>query len=242
MMWKNTYLTVFLVMFFFVSGTGQNIGLEKSFNPNSNRLQGKLYGEVYYMSTLANSKFFLQNDWVEGTVILTDGDIFTGVRLRYLAKDDELVAYNDNLRSLFIVDRNTVKEFKVEGNNFGGSGRFVNLGIINISEGKNYFELLCEGTASLLAYHWVEEIKVSPFTDSQGMLRDSEYRLNESQYLLTKEKDLIKIQRKKSALIKIYPEHRKEIKKILRRNKIILFDDTSLIQVIKLLDEAGILK
>jgi hypothetical protein len=51
---------------------------------------------------------------------------------------------------------------------------------------------------------------------------------------------LVKIQRKRSALLKTYPEHKKEIKKILRRNKLILVDESSLIQAFKLLDEAGI--
>ncbi len=244
MSWRRIYKIVILLLLASMVVKAQYSGMLKSFNEYSNRLEGKLLGEVYYMTSLANSNFFLQKDWVEGTITLKDDNFFSGIKLRYLANGDEIVAFNENIRALYIVDKNTVKQFTFRSTLPGGLGeerKFINLDSLNLTGGKSYFEELYAGSAQLLAFHDIEIIKVSPYTDNMGILRDSEYRLNATYYILSKQKGFTRIARKKSSMYNLYPDNKKEIRKLFRTNKISFREESSLIQAFRLLDEAGIL-
>lgn len=245
MKWKYKYPVFLLFIFFQGVVLAQSTNSWGTFNENPNRLKGKLMGEVYHLSQVANNNFFLLKEWMTGTITLTDGDIITNVKLRYLAYGDEIVVYNENIRTIFSVEKKTVQEFTFnvpQGNGLFKVRKFINLNTMETVGGKSYFEELYTGNAWLLAYHHVDEVKVNPYTDNNGIMRDSEYRLNVTYYFFSPEDGLIKIQRRRSSLLKIYPENKKEIRKILRKNKLTISDEWSFIQAFKLLDEVGILE
>ncbi len=244
-MWKLKYLFTGIVLLFSLSGIPQNQSAWITLNSNSNRFEGKLSGETFYLSTVANGNFFLQNDWVTGSITLTDGDTFENIKLRYLAYGDEIVAYNENLRTLYIVEKKLVKEFTFKStSDFGENNeiKFINLNSLNLQGGKSYFEELYSGGARLLAYYNVEEYKVSPFTDRLGNTRDTEYKLVVKYYLFNDKNELYRILRNKKSFYRIYPNHKKEIRKLIRKNHISLVGQNSLLQAFTLLDKAGILQ
>lgn len=242
----QTLKTIFVACIVLVSfaGAAQNLDSWQTYNESSNRLEGKLQGEIYFLSSLANNNFFLQKEWVTGSITLADGDVFENVKLRYMTFGDQLVAYNDNVRTLFIVEKSTVKEFKFKSAGISSypERKFINLDSLNLPGGKSYFEELYTGSAKLLAYHFVNEVKVTPYNDNAGVMRDTEYKAAENYFLFTDKNELFRVQRKKSSFYKIYPEHKKEIRKLLRKNRVSLIDQSSLVLAVKLLDEAGILK
>ena len=237
------YIFVAFIVLCWFDGATQIMNSWQTYNQSSNRLEGKLQGEIYFLSSLANNNFFLQKDWVTGSITLTDGDVFENIKLRYMAFGDELVAYNDNVRTLFIVEKKTVKQFTFKTADIGSNvqRKFVNLDSLNLTGGKSYFEELYDGSAKLLAYHFVNELKVTPYTDNAGVMRDTEYKAAVNYFMLTHKNELFRIQRKKASFYKIFPEHKKEIRKLFRKNRIILIEQNSLIQAFSLLDDAGIL-
>jgi hypothetical protein len=240
------YLVLWFILSLYGVVTAQNADIyNSSLSGKSNRLQGKLTGEVFYLSMNSNSSHFLQQDWVEGTITLKDGDVFEGVRMRYKAVDDELVAYNGNIQTLFIVDKNTVKQFTYKVPSGSGTfteRKFVNLDSLDTYLDRTYFEELYQGSAKLFAFYQIEEIKVSPYTDNTGKMRDSEFRLKTIYYLLSNKLGLTRIQLKNRTLFTLYPENKKEIRKLLRKSKITITNEHSAIQVFSLLDEKGFLK
>jgi hypothetical protein len=109
-------------------------------NKNSNRLEGKLTGLTYRIPPLTNSTHFLQDRWVEGSILLEDGDLFDDVRIRYLSFHDELVAYNPNLKQLLIVDKEKVNSFTF--NYPQGQQKFIKLYFdAFVDAGYRYFDL-----------------------------------------------------------------------------------------------------
>lgn len=245
MKWKHIYLIFLLLILSKSAVLSQSAGTWGTFNENSNRLKGKLMGEVYNLSQVANYNFFLLKDWMTGTITLTDGDIIYDVKMRYLVYGDEIVVYNENIGTLFTVEKKTVEEFAFKVPLSAGSfkeRKFINLNSMDLAGGKSYFEELYTGSAQLLAFHHVDEVKVNPFTDNMGIMRDSEYRLNVTYYLFSEESGLTKVQRKKASMLKLYPENKKEIRKLFRTNKLLISDEWSFIQAFRLLDEAEILK
>lgn len=211
-------------------------------NENSNRLNGKLRGEVYYLSPLANEKFFFQQEWAKAKIELTDGDIVENVDVRYLELGDELVAYNENIRTLFKVEKETVKGFSFKIKNSDTEIKFIRICTDQSKKSCRFYRVLDAGNAKLLAFHFVEEKKVNPYMDKYGLMRDFEYRHVVDYFVFDTGGELKKIQKKRRSLLKSYPENRKEIKKTLAGNKIFIRDENSLIQAFKVLDEANLLK
>jgi hypothetical protein len=242
----NKYMIIVFILLLQGIASAQYSGLYgENLNQNSNRLQGKLTGEVFYLSLTGNANHFLQSDWVEGTITLKDGDVFEGVRMRYMAFGDELVAYNSNIHTLFIVDKNTVKQFTIKTPLSSGSfaeRKFINLDSLNVFLDRTYFEELFAGTVKLLVFYQIEERKISPFIDSSGKLSDTEFQLKTIYYIMSQSKELIKMQLKNRNLFKLYPESKKEIRKLLRKNKINIVDKSSAIQAFELIDANGFLK
>lgn len=244
-MLKKYTLAFLMVSIHFVL-TAQNIGwLNSNLNKNSNRLQGKLTGEVFYINPISNSNYFLQKDWEVGSIKLKDGDVFENMRMRYLAFGDQLIAYNNNVRSLFIVDKSTVKEFILNVPSENGDSirqKFINLDTLDLPFNRSYFQELYSGTAKLLSFHLIEEEKVSPYIGPGGKMYDVEFRLKTMYYILSNGKGFSKIQLKNRSLFTLYPEQKKTIKRILKRNKINIVDEVSALEAFKMLDAEGFLK
>ena len=242
----NKYMIFLFILLLQGVASAQYSGLHsENLNQNSNRLQGKLTGEVYYLSLTSNASHFLQQDWVEGTITLKDGDVFEGVRMRYMAYGDELVAYNSNISTLFIVDKNTVKQFTLKTPLSSGNfavRKFINLDSLDVFLNRTYFEELYSGMVKLLVFYQIEERKISPYIDSSGKLSDTEFRLKTIYYLLSKVNGFTRFQLKNRSLFTLFPENKKEIRKLFRKNKIDIIDESSAVQAFNLLEANGFLK
>lgn len=242
----NKYWIAFiLISLQFISGAQTSGLIFTNLDQSSNRLQGKLKGEIYYMNYLSNSNYFLQKDWTDGTITLKDGDFFDNIKMRYMAYGDELVAYNDNNRTLFTVDKNTVKWFTFKTKLPSGAikeTKFVNLDSLNIIYNRSFFEELFSGTVQLLVFHQIEQVNVAPYSDASGRILDSEFKLLSLHYLLSETKGIVRISLRNRALYNVYPENKKEIRRQLRKNKISIRNESTAIQAFELLDKSGILK
>src|SRR5210317_2042259 len=107
---KSIFLV--LVVSICVSVTAQNSGFYwDNLKESSNRLQGKIMGEIFYIDPLSSRFFFLQDDWVEGTMELVDGDAYENVDIRYNCNTDQLIAYNSRIKTLYTVDQNILPRF-----------------------------------------------------------------------------------------------------------------------------------
>ena len=206
---------------------------------NSNRLEGKLRGTRYNLTPFGNSNFFMQKDWTNGTIYTEDGDVFNNIKLRYQAKEDQLVAVNDNLINFFVVDKETVKGFTLHQGN--EEQVFIKLYFEGMAKGYRYFHKLYSGPASLLAFRFIEEIKVTPFKDEWGIMRDTQFNLSVFYFYYSEESGFTRLIRRKRAFLKLYPEQKSEIRRLFRSNKLTYFDEDGLVKAFKLLDGAGIL-
>ncbi len=236
------HIILLAILFPLVTGAQENSTFKNNITPKTSQLNGKLIGERYYLTVMANSKFFLPDDWAEGSVTLTDGDYFEGVKLRYMAFGDQLVVYNKNIQVFFTIDHEIVRSFSFK-TRIGNTRKFINLGLHkNISEDKNYFEVLYSGNNSLLAFHSVNELKVTPYMDNSGVIRDIEYRPELVYFALTKDNRLIKMQKSRRTFAVNFPKHKKEIRKTFRQKRLSALTEASFIHSFKVLDESGVLQ
>jgi hypothetical protein len=206
-------------------------------NANSNRLEGKLTGTIYYLPLDANSSHFLHEKWIKGSVLLEDGDVFHDVDLRYMAYGDELVIFNSNLGQLFIADKEKVRSFTAILPQ--GEQKFVKLNAPSLSAGGRYFELLYDGTRQLIAFHAIVNEKTSVFTDSYGKLRDSYLKPEISYFMYSGDSGFNKLQPYRKSFLVLFPERKRELRRLFRRNNLFRLNEKKMIQAFILMEEAG---
>jgi len=206
-------------------------------NENSNRLKGKLSGTVFVLSSKSNSNYFLQNDWADGSITLEDDDVYDSLKVRYNAFEDKLVVYNDNLRNLFAVDKEKVKSFIVK--NPAGNQKFVKYYYDGFPKGDRYFEVLYSGGRDFLVFREIVEEKTRPFVDKFGIMKDTRFKGKNTYFMYSPEAGFQKIRLRRSSVLNVFPENKREIRRLLRRNKVNIFDEKGMSRAFKLLDENG---
>jgi len=233
-------ISVFIVLVSWSAGA-QGLGFDsKNLTVSSNRLQGKMAGKIFYITALANGKFLYPNDWVEGEVVLSDDDKFDNIKLRYHAKDDEVIVYNDKRSSLFIVEKAQVKSFLLKID--GVEKKFLKLSLKGEKNNGQYFEELFSGDQQLLGRRYVYERKVNPYVDGSGMMRDIEYEMKTEYFRYSEKEGYNKMSIKRKAFLKAFPEHKKEIKKLFRSNSIVFNSEQAIVRAFTILNENGLLK
>ncbi len=222
------------------TGKAQNSTLDwNALGENSNRMEGKLTGLTYRIPPLANSTHFMQDRWVEGSILLEDGDLFEKVRIRYLTFEDELVVYNPNLKQLFIVDKEKVNSFTF--NYTHGQQTFVKLYFDAFVDARyRYFDLKYKGTRWMVAFHYIYEEKTSVYRDAYGKLKDTQLKPKKTYFMYSpQEEQFRRIQTKRRWFVRLFPENKREVRRIFRRNNLRRFDEPQMVRAFELLDENG---
>ncbi len=222
------------------TGRGQSTGFYwDNLKQSSNRLEGKLTGELYYLNATEGKFYFYHKGWYNGTVVLIDGDVFKNMKLRYMAFGDKLIAYNDANKALFIVDQEIVDTFYIDSDQ--KKETFVRLNLDGSARGNRYFEVLYSGTRSLLVYRSIRENKTRPYKNELGILSDIEYVDDNVYYLYSEAAGFERLRAGRQTFYSLSPEHKKEVKRILRRNRISFKDEGSIVRSLTELDKAGII-
>lgn len=211
----------------------------RALNEQSNRLQGKLTGKVFYMPAEGASQQFYHDSWLRGNILLTDGDIFENEQIRYLAYGDELVAYNSNLRQLFIVDKQKVAGFTV--NLPQENQEFVKLYFDGFNPGDRYFERLFDGSRKLLAFRSIDEINTDIYRDKHGRLKHSSLKLKTTYYIYSEETGFKKVLPRRSSFLDLFHERKKEVRRLFRKNNLRPSTEKDMIRAFILLEKAGFL-
>lgn len=240
---KNSRTIGLLVLVVLLCGTAsaQKTGFYwYELNEHSNRLNSKLTGTVYYANYTANEFHFFHDNWVDASLHLIDGDVVEPIKLKYLAYGDQIIAFNQNVGTLFKIEKAIVKGFEYRDTKTGANVRFMKLCADSLFNGCRFMEELYTGHSTLLAFHYVESVKVHLYKDKLGVMRDREFRFYTSYYVQNENGELMRLNRTKRSLIKSYPEHRKEIRKLLRQSKVHIFNQNTFVGAFVLIDRAGL--
>ena len=209
-------------------------------NESSNLVHGKLGGKVFKMAPDALTHFLYPGKWVNGEIIFVDGEVFNDIDLRYHAFDDELIVYNKHNSKPFVVDKFRVKEFIFDDN--GVRKKFVRLNLTKDDTLGKYFEMLVEGESSLLAFRYIAERKVDAYIDKSGIKRDTEYWAKNNYYVYSPESGSHKMTPKRKSFYTTFPNHKKEIRKIFRQARLLIKDESSMVNAFQLLQNKNVLK
>jgi len=183
---------------------------------------------------------FLNEKFITGEIEFLDGAKMDSIILRYSSYRDEIIYYNAAVSAQIIIDKISLKGFSFTDEN--GVKRIFRQQYYNgYLPGNRFFEVLSDGDISLLVYRKVV-LQVCPvYNDNSGNLRNMSYQQAYNYYLYNEKKgyELIRIN-KNSLLSKFDKLTQKSVKKILRKNKVMVNDEPSFVRAWDLLKENGI--
>lgn len=239
----NPIKIIFLIIsfqMFSLTGFGQfEENQWKAVSEKSNTFKRKISGKKYIYKLTNKGTQFYHSDWLPGTIIFEDGEIIEDVMIRYNSYIDELVYFNNNIKSLLTVDKYLIKEFTVRSPLYGIQ-RFRKMHFENSPEKEKYFNVLYEGEITLLARFATKEKKISVYKDKYGFLRDSELIQTETFYTYTLDNGFKKFIPRRSSFLKMYKNNKSQVRQIMRRNRVNKFNIPQLKRMFFLIEEAGI--
>jgi len=199
----------------------------------------KIKGARFVPYSSYNGSPFLTQDWCLGEVEFTNGEIADSLTLKYSSYKDELIYYNREISAMINIDKASIKGFAFADND-GYMRTFIKQYFDNYEASYRFFEILSSGEISLLAYRKVLLKTTSAYQDNSGNLRNMVYDPSYQFYFYLPEKGYTLVRINLTSLrSKFDKTQQKPIKKLLRKNKIKIQDEYSLIQAWKAIENEG---
>jgi len=183
---------------------------------------------------------FLNNKFANGEIEFVDGTIQADISLRYSSYRDEIAYYNTNIAAQIVIDKISLKGFSFTDEN--GVKRIFRQQYYNgFIPGNRYFEVLSDGDIALLVFRKVVFQTCPLYYDEEGRVKNMSYQQAYNYYLYNKEKgyELIRIS-KTSIFSKFDKNTQKTVKKLFRKNRVIITDEASFVKAFNVLKENGI--
>lgn len=182
---------------------------------------------------------FLNDTWVAGQVEFNNGEIADSLFLRYSAFKDDLLYYNKPLTSQIVIDKVSLNGFSYTGPD-GNLRTFRKLYYDGYMKGDRYFEVLSKGETDLLVYRKRILTTTSPYKDDQQIMKDQEYTNAYQFYFYSPGKGFALVRPNLNAFLDVFNElDQKPVKKLVRKNRVRITDEGSLILAWKIVEDAG---
>jgi len=173
---------------------------------------------------------FLNKAWDLGKISLKSGETIDSLHLKYSSYKDELLYYNKENGSQIVIDKEMLTGFSFTDES-GKTHLFTKLPYDDYLKGDHFFEVLTYGTTKLLVFRKVEQTSTTPYKDEQNILKNMEYSKLYEYLFYSQEKGFSNVKcTTKSFLGKFDKEEQNSIKKLLRKNRIRIKDEESLIE------------
>lgn len=234
-MLSRNYIYLFLILIF---GFSQNLFAQESLNKNWNSEKIKGVRNLPYPQYRGSG--FMNNTWDPGRIVFSDGEIIDSLYLRYSSYKDVVVYYNHENSSQIVIDKDILKSFSFTDNQ-GTLHQFTKIPFDDYLHGDRFFEILSEGETDLLVYRKVVAVSTTPYKDSEkGPLKNMEYAQAYQYYFYSPDNGYSLVRLTRAGLqAKFDKPTQKQIKKILRKNRIKIVDEKSLIRAWKAIENQG---
>ena len=200
----------------------------------------KLTGEFFYEGRQYVGDQYYNKDWVNGDILLSTGVMVYDKFLKYNGLFDELIWMNTTNFGIFKLDKTFVREFWLK-NVLGSTIHFKQIDVseANSSHKSDIFvEVGTEGKMSLYIQHKItvggsENVSKNNILCSFDVLEATPryyIKLPSASYFR-----MTKIRRR--AFLKLFPEKKKAIGKIIRDNHLNISQESDFVKLIELMNE-----
>lgn len=179
---------------------------------------------------------FLNDKFLMGEVELVNGTRIGNIGLNYGTYRDELIYYNTKISAQIVIDKMSLKGFSF----YDKSGRkrvFRRQYFTGSFQGDCFFEVLSDGKISLLVFRKVNLETCNTYYSKSGMAYEPAY----TYYLYEAGKGYLQLNPTRMSLLsKFSKQDQKAIRKMLRKNEVIVMDEPTFVQAWQLIEERGL--
>ncbi len=226
---KNSVFFFSLIAMFLISVTSDAQVDSTDTSPDfhnyiySNNLSIKIEEKTY--SDIKGSPY-INEKFIEGTIVTKDGSLFENVPLRYNAFDDR-IEYTDKTGAvLFLTKPDEYKEIHISDKTFL-YGRF--------NDGKNkssaYFQLICKGNISLLKRHEIILLEREPEKAYQKA-KPAKFAAKSAQFYILRNENKIFPIKNTNGIVALMDNKKGIVEKYIKSNKLKTKKETDLIKII----------
>jgi len=185
----------------------------------------------------AHGSPYLNEKYLSGEIELINGVNIGNLKLRYSCYRDQLIYYNPEISAQIVIDKFSLKGFSMIDSS-GIKRIFRQLYYNGFNPGNRFFEILVESKISLLAYREVILETVPPYMDNLGKLNNVTYQQAFSYFLYDPVRGFEPIRINKNSLLSKFSQtDRKQVVRMLRKNRIQIKDEKSIVMAWKLIEK-----
>lgn len=242
---KKTCNRILLIIVFAISGlTGFTSAQQININPSIDTLfEQKLAGEKIHLNTVnVIGSYFLNDEWANGDIHLTNGNWVINKQLKYNSFTDELIWLRPKDYTMILLEKEQILEFKIKIAGFEKILHFKKMDLTGTATANKFYQVLYEGRYGLYCNRRVisAESTTEKFDYSTYYVpilkRAPVYIiLSQSGTLMTIEKISNK------AFLKNYPHDKNVLKNLFRENHLHLKTEDDLITAVKAIEKNNLL-
>jgi hypothetical protein len=223
------FLYIISLMYLLCTGTSLKAQDLKLKNQDTEKIRGSRF---FPYPNYTGSPF-LNNQFLLGEIEFLDGTKIGNIGLNYGTYRDELIYYNQDISTQIVIDKVSLKGFSFTDKN-GVQRVFTRQYYTGSFQGDCFFEVLSSGKILLLVYRKVDLETCDTYQSKSGMAYLPAYVY----YLYSKEKGYSPVNlNRNSFLSKFDKPDQKPVRKLLRKNGVIIVDESSLVKAWNLVKE-----
>lgn len=228
-----TYKKLYTLLLFALVSTAALFAQE--IRQSSTNLE-KIRGTRFIPYPNYSGKPYLNEKFVLGEIQLNDGTIIGNIGINYSTYRDELIYYNPAISAQIQIDKISLKGFSFI-DKYGKKRVFHRQYGSALLHDECYFEVLSEGSVSLLVYRKVNLESCDTYQSKSGLAYEPAYQY----YLYSPQKGYLPVNITRGSLLsKFSKSNQKVVKKLLRKYGIMVADESGFVKALSLIAEKGV--
>ncbi|MDX9942604.1 MAG: hypothetical protein RBS53_10330 [Bacteroidales bacterium] len=203
--------------------------------------QARLSGEVFSFGLHAEGSMYFPEDWNQGRVTLTSGEVVEVERLRYNGYLDQLIWLNPANFQPIQIDKQMVHSFSLQVPYLPDSLYFENITFKRWYESNPiniYGQLMYRGNIRLLAHRRIFSEREVIEERGNALVARAQLKLESIYYILMPDNQAHEFKRlNRKTLYRLFPEHSDALRDAFRQNNLRIRNENELIEAVKIIDQ-----
>ena len=208
--------------------------------PRDSTFTAKLTGEFFYEGNKYLGVQYFNDNWTQGDILLSSGEMVSNVSLKYNGLFDEVIWMNTSNFGKFKVDKSFVKEFWLKYE----PGSSIHFKRINVSEPDKvqqpdiFVEVVIESRFSLFIQRKISVVGTETFFRNDAYREFETIEPTPVYYIKLPSDHYLKLNKiRRRAFLKLFPEKKKAISKMIRVNDLNVSLESDFVKLIELMNK-----
>jgi len=190
-----------------------------------------VYGTLYHHPQRLEGTPYLKKDWSNGTITNFDGKVASPVQLKFNLLSNDLIYYNESIKQLFKVDKETLLSFtmNIEPHEIYFFEKYTGKTIGYKLKPDDFIHVLYKGRFYFFVKHSAEISESNEVSSNDKVFP-------KNSYFIQFDGETNEIKLKLKSVLKLFPEQKKEIKKLANQLNFRKKSEHKLVELLKAIE------